>query len=252
MIRSETPPARPESMDRWLLTYADMITLLTIFFLMLYSMSVMNKGKFSALVTSVHATTKSSTPKTSSLTPLTGSPHPNSGQNYEESMRNLNQFVEQHNLRDKVRVTQETRGVVISVLSDNTMFARGSAEIQPTGLPIMERVSHVLTTTQNPIQVEGHTCDIPIRTPQFPSNWELSTARAGAVLRGFTERYGIAQNRFQAAGYADTHPLIPNTNETNRSRNRRVDIVILKTEEQREADVLRRSELRRVLIPPRA
>lgn len=251
MIRPDIHSTRPENMDRWLLTYADMITLLTIFFLMLYSMSVMNKGKFNALASSARLISQFNVPKTPFSTSVGTGTSPNSGQNYEESMRNLSQFVEQHNLRDRVRVTQETRGVVISLLSDNMLFARGSADLQAAGMPLVAKVSHILRTVQNPIQVEGHTCDLPIRSPLFPSNWELSTARAGAVLREFTERYGITQNRFQASGYASTHPLNPNKDEVSRARNRRVDIVIMKTEEQREADVLRRSELRRVLIPPR-
>lgn len=252
MIRPEIQPSKPEQMDRWLLTYADMITLLTIFFLMLYSMSVMNKGKFNALATSVQSLNALSAPKAPSVTTSGTGILTNSGQNYEESMQNLSQFVEQHNMKDRVRVAQESRGVVISILSDNMMFERGSATLQAQGIPIVAKVSEILKTVQNPIQVEGHTCDIPIHTPLFPSNWELSTARAGAVLREFTERYGIAQNRFQASGYADTHPLEPNKDERSRVRNRRVDIVIMKTEEQREADVLRRAELRRILIPPRA
>ena len=246
-----TPPAN-SGMDRWLLTYADMITLLTIFFLMLYSMSVMNKGKFNALATSIQKETQPTTPKVSLLSPAGNSPFPNSAQNYEDSMRKLREFVEQHNLRDRVRVSQESRGVVISLLSDDMLFTRGSATLHPSCAPVMERVSHILQTVENPVQVEGHTCDLPMRSPLFPSNWELSTARAGAVLREFTERYGIVPNRFRAAGYAQTRPLVSNTDETNRAKNRRVDIVILKTEEQREADVLRRAELRRVLIPPRA
>jgi chemotaxis protein MotB len=228
-----------------------MITLLTIFFLMLYSMSVVSKGKFTALAISVHAPTSPGSAKIQPLHPNGKSPLANDAQNYEEGMRNLSQYVEQHNLRDKVQVRQEARGVVISLLSDNMLFVRGSAELQEAGAPIVARVASVLRSVQNPIQVEGHTCDLPMRSALFPSNWELSTARAGAALRAFTERYGIDQERFRAAGYASTRPIVPNVSETNRARNRRVDIVILKTEEQREADVLRRSELRRVLISPR-
>ncbi|MCX6378685.1 MAG: OmpA family protein [Armatimonadetes bacterium] len=250
--RVSAPPAS-ENLDRWLLTYADLITLLTIFFLLLYSMSVVSRGKFSSLASSVRG---SLTPPKVSVTSngagvLPGSPQSeNSEQKYVQSMQNLNQYVEQHRLKDKVSVAQETRGIVISMLADNMLFERGKAEVQGGASPLMAKVSRLLQTVKNTVQVEGHTCDLKINTPQFPSNWELSTSRAGAIVREFTERYSLDAKRFRAAGYASIRPVVPNISEGNRARNRRVDIVIMKTEGQREAEVIRKTELSRVLISP--
>lgn len=248
--RSVAPPAN-EHLDRWLLTYADMITLLTIFFLLLYSMSVVSKGKFSSLASSVRA---SLSPAKASVISggsgvLPGSNQAeNAEQKYVQSMQNLNQYVEQHRLKDKVSVAQESRGVVVSLLADNMLFQRGSAEVQSGAAPLLEKVSRLLQSVPNVVQVEGHTCNLKISTPQFPSNWELSTSRAGAIVRELTERLRLDSSRFRAAGYADIRPVASNATEAGRSRNRRVDIVIMKSERQKEAETLRKAELSRILI----
>ncbi len=251
--RPATLPSNNEHLDRWLLTYADMITLLTIFFLLLYSMSVVSRGKFSSLAGSVRSSLSTAKPSITSggTGILPGSSQSQSSeQNYVANMQNLNEYMEQHKLKDRVSVAQETRGIVISMLADNMLFTRGSAEVQVASAPMLQKVAQLLRSVKNTVQVEGHTCDLPIKTPQFPSNWELSTARAGAVVREFTENHGLEPTRFRAAGYASIHPVVPNTSDSNRSRNRRVDIVIMKSESQKEAEVLRRAELNRVLITP--
>jgi chemotaxis protein MotB len=130
------------------------------------------------------------------------------------------------------------------------LFERGKAQLGANGEPILDSVAALIKSMPNRVQVEGHTDDLPIHTPQFPSNWELSTARAGAVLRYFTDQCQLSKIRFAAAGYADTHPLLPNNSEANRSRNRRVDIVLLKSDAERSADLQRQSEVRRVSVSP--
>jgi len=241
--------------DRWLLTYADMITLLTAFFLMLYSMSVMSKGKFSQLAISVRG---------SFAGPITagGKVLPNGGtsinqlgvsaheyRNYTRAMGNLRRYVEQNNLTGAVSTRSDERGVVISLIADNMLFERGQADIRAKSVPVLTHVAQILKSTSNRVTIEGHTCDLPIHTTQFPSNWELSTDRAGTLLRYFTGEQGLDSHRFMAAGYADTRPLASNDSEANRARNRRVDIVILKTDSQRERDLARRAEIRRITVP---
>jgi chemotaxis protein MotB len=239
--------------DRWLLTYADMITLLTAFFLMLYSMSVMSKGKFSQLAVSVRSSFSGA--------PGTGNrdsdPNPSINQlglptadyqNYGQAVLDLRHYVEQTTQPGSVATRSDERGVVISLVADKMLFERGSAEIRAQSAPILERVAQVLRTNSNRVMIEGHTCDLPIHTAQFPSNWELSTARAAMLLRYFTERQGLPAARFTAAGYADTRPVAPNTSDANRARNRRVDIVILKTDARREVDLALRAEIRRITV----
>lgn len=253
MKRTKSHAEGHENLERWLLTYADMITLLTAFFLMLYSMSVMSKGKFTQLATSVRngfgGVVQGGTSILNgggALSNQSGTRPDNLYKDYKQAMRNLRQHVEQHNLRGKVSAREDERGVIISLLSDKMLFTRGSSELNPQSEPVLAQVAKILKTVPNNFQIEGHTCDLPIHTAAFPSNWELSSARAGTILRYFTERQGLANNRFVAAGYAETRPLVPNSSETNRARNRRVDIVIMKTDRQKEADIARKAEIRRV------
>ena len=252
MRRISTHTDGPENLDRWLLTYADMITLLTAFFLMLYSMSVMSRGKFSALATSVRAgfsgaASSRGAAKSDSASTSGGNAASRYGQ-YQKALSDLRKYVEQQGKGSQVNVRGDERGVVISLLSDGMLFARSSATLQPQSAPLLDRVQQILKAAPNAVQVEGHTDDLPIHTAQFPSNWELSTARAGTILRAFTEgANGLPAKRFTCAGYADTRPLMANDTETRRGRNRRVDIVLLKTDQEREADLLRRQEMRRIL-----
>ncbi len=146
-----------------------------------------------------------------------------------------------------MQMRADSRGVVISLLSDGMLFARGSANLQAESNGLLDHVAQILRTAPNNVQVEGHTCDLPIHSAAFPSNWELSTARAGAILRHFTEgAEALNPQRFTCAGYADTRPIAANDTEEHRARNRRVEIVLLKTDAQRDADALRRQEIRRI------
>jgi len=107
------------------------------------------------------------------------------------------------------------------------LFDIGRAELRPRAKHILSKVGAIVRNMPNEIAVEGHTCDLPIRTQQFPSNWELSTARATTVVRFLIDHAGIAPRRVSASGYADSRPLAPNDSEARRVSNRRVDIVIL-------------------------
>jgi len=149
----------------------------------------------------------------------------------EEVAENLDQYIKEHALEEEMAVSVEDRGLVISVLTDNLLFPIGSAELNPGVTEILDKISELIRPISNQILVEGHTCNLPIRTPQFPSNWELSAARASRVVRFLIEEYGIAPRRLGAVGYADTRPMKKNDSEAHRQRNRRVDIVILTDEE---------------------
>jgi chemotaxis protein MotB len=247
------------SHERWLLTYADMITLLAAFFLMLYSMSVVSKGKFDAMIASVRSGFGGTPERDPNLANRKGIMTPsrsgnvnsagmsnNAARRYQEAMRDLRQFVEQHHLNGGVQTRSDERGDVISLMSDDMLFTRGQAVLRPDSLELLARIAAVLRPLPNDIEVEGHTCNLPIHTDRFPSNWELSTARAGAVLRFFVEVEGVPSTRFKAAGYADTRPLAPNDTETNRRRNRRVEIVLLKTQAEWVDELKRQLEVKRI------
>ena len=255
MRRIKTQADGHENLDRWLLTYADMITLLTAFILMLYSMSVVSRGKFSALATSVRSGFNNVCDHdgiSSSTAGIAGSPGHGSAavyRQYQQNMRDLQRYVEQNQLGEQVNVHSDERGTVISLVADGMLFARGSATLQPESRPLLAHVAQILKEApDNNVQVEGHTDNVPIHTSQFPSNWELSTARAAILLRTLMEGAdALPAKRFNCSGYADTRPLVANDTEAHRSQNRRVDIVLLKTSMQQEAGIIRHQEVQRIL-----
>jgi chemotaxis protein MotB len=120
----------------------------------------------------------------------------------------------------------DERGLVITVVTDQVVFGSGSAELGPNGAEILDVVGRALATVDNVVLVEGHTDNIPISTSTFPSNWELSGARAGAVLRYFQGNAGLTAGRLQSAGFADTRPIDTNDTDAGRTRNRRVEVIV--------------------------
>jgi len=226
-----------DNSERWLLTYADMITLLMAFFIMMYSMSVLNIAKFRQAAISIRSgfggiiqgqgrsvlgATGSFSPKPS---PIAGD---TMGVAWKVVRPLVNYIKKDEKMRKSVQVSVDERGVVVSVLSDDLLFDPGSAEISDRARPLLDKIAEALDKLGNCMRIEGHTCDLPPhRGGAYPTNWELSTARATNVLRYFIEQKGLEPRLFSAAGYAGLHPLVPNTCEENRSRNRRVDIVIV-------------------------
>jgi len=125
-----------------------------------------------------------------------------------------------------LKTTIDDRGLVITVVTDEVVFGSGSAQLGRQGEGILAVVGRALATLENHVLVEGHTDSVPIRTSTYPSNWELSTARAGAVLRFFESSSSLTAGRLQAAGFADTRPIDSNDTEAGRARNRRVEVIV--------------------------
>jgi chemotaxis protein MotB len=126
----------------------------------------------------------------------------------------------------RVSLEMDRRGLVISIRETGT-FKTGSADLSETTRSLIGEVGASLRTIDNLVRVEGHTDDVPIHTQRFASNWELSTARATAVVAYLVQDFGVQPDRLSAAGYAEFHPRVPNADDASRARNRRVDIVIL-------------------------
>ncbi|MGH9132733.1 MAG: OmpA/MotB family protein, partial [Ilumatobacteraceae bacterium] len=133
---------------------------------------------------------------------------------------------EAHGLAEDVGFRFEARGLVVTIITDQVLFEESHADLQPIGIQILDLVADVLRSASNNVSIEGHTDSRPISTTRFPSNWELSTARATSVLRHLTENIGFDPARLSAAGYADTRPLAPNDTPEGAARNRRVEIVV--------------------------
>lgn len=124
--------------------------------------------------------------------------------------------------------TRETKRGLLIRLESEIFFDSGKADINPAALPAIEKIGEVVRNVPNDIRVEGHTDNVPIKTDAFPSNWELSTARALAVVRYFIERSGISPARLSAAGYGESRPVADNDTSPGRARNRRVEILLVK------------------------
>jgi chemotaxis protein MotB len=127
----------------------------------------------------------------------------------------------------EVGLHRETEGLVIS-MREFGFFDSGSGTLKASALPTLDRIASLLAVRTYELRIEGHTDNVPIHTPQFSSNWQLSTARATDLVRLLIERYRFAPDRFAAAGYAEYHPIASNATEQGRALNRRVDLVVLR------------------------
>lgn len=224
--------------ERWLITYADMITLLLIFFIVMYTLSRIDVQKFQYLSTSLskalgaggmvlNSPGPSVVPGIAGTVPDTAL-HSGENQQLENVRREIERHIRDANLHAKISVTTEERGVVLSFQGE-VLFKLGSAELTPRAREILFKVGPILETMPNYLRVEGHTDDLPIVSAPFPSNWELSAARASSVLQELIRNFKIHPERLSAVAYGEYRPVVPNDSVENRQRNRRVDIVILRS-----------------------
>jgi chemotaxis protein MotB len=214
-------------MMRWLLTYADMITLMLALFIILFAMSTISRVKVQQFAKSVSAGFDNV---------WTVNQPPNGGANGEQSFeasssipaiqRELEKYVKENHLEQQVQVRSQNRGLTVTLLSDRTFYDSGSAEIRPEALKIIDGLAPILKRSGNSIAVEGFTDDVPIDTAQYKSNWELSAARATNVLERL-QADGVAGPRMSEAGYGEYHPRNANQSDADKQQNRRVDIVLL-------------------------
>ena len=240
--------------ERWLLTYADMITLLMALFMVLFSISSVNVSKFETLqralqeafsgkilpggesVQQTGSDTESETPSPEppvpAITPLVDRAKQSSEdgaeeqEDFEELKRKLDRYAERHGLQRDLQTTIERRGLVIRLLTDRVLFDSGEAVLKPRARPILAHIARLLVIDRrHPVAVEGHTDTVPIRTAVYPSNWELSGARASSVVRFLIDKK-VRPRRMEATGYADLHPISTNRTAGGRLRNRRVEIVL--------------------------
>ena len=214
-------------MMRWLLTYADMITLMLALFIILFAMSTISRVKVQQFAKSVSAGFDNQ---------WTVNQPPNGGANGEQSFeasssipaikKELEKYVKENHLEQQVQVHSEARGLAVTLLSDKAFYNSGSAEIRPEAQKFLDGISPILKRNGNEIAVEGYTDNVPISTSQYPTNWELSTARAANVTE-YLQHDGIAPTRLSATGYSEYRPRNRNASDTDKQQNRRVDIVLL-------------------------
>ena len=241
-----------ENVERWLLTYADMITLLMVLFIVLFSIGQTDLKKFEDLRSGLASTFGVAEPALEGQGILDGGAAPTGeGLNEEaeaallalqqreselreeqgalrEAREDIQNALAGQGLGDTVAYRLTPRGLVLQIVTDRILFDLGRADLKPEGIQVLDGIADAVGTLPNEISVEGHTDDRPLNGGlPYPTNWELSTGRANAVLRYFVEQKGFPANKISAAGYADQRPLFPNDSDENQARNRRVEIVVL-------------------------
>ena len=207
--------------ERWLVSYADLATLLLAFFVVLYAVSRLDAERLSQLSSALQAAAaRNPAPPVSAAAP--------ESEELRDLSRSVEQMINDEQLRGRVSIRADHRGLVIS-LAEAGFYDAGSDRIHDAADAIIAGLARHLRPLSNQIRVEGHSDSTPIRSPRFPSNWHLSTARATGIVSMLIERYGLDPSRLAAAGYGEHHPLADNTTTEGRERNRRVDIVVLNT-----------------------
>ncbi|MCC7156413.1 MAG: flagellar motor protein MotB [Bryobacterales bacterium] len=241
MTRRKKPP-QPENHERWLVSYADFITLLFAFFVVMFASSQSDRRKAQQVSVSVRKALEEgpvngmisrflktgpkphvaepAPPLRTDLAKPTGPPE------LMDSLVQLSNSLKNEIEAGEVEVRLDPRGLIIS-LKQRKFFPSGTDAIEPSTLPMLETIARELRSLPNAIRMEGHTDSVPIRTARFRSNWDLSSARAIAVLNLFRAEFQLPMTRMAVGGYAETSPVAPNDTEEGRARNRRVDIVVL-------------------------
>lgn len=245
---------------KWLVTYSDMVTLILVFFILLFSMSQIDVSKFHSLTESFQSRAildflPSSVPSESldpDLDEGQGDGDGDDGDGDEDDidmdavldgleewekkadalaqlMSGVEDYLEEYELGDVITANRTEEGVIL-VLQDSILFDSAEADILESGMPFLDEVGNLLSGISNKVRVEGHTDNRPISTYRYPSNWELSGARAGSVVRYFIEELELNEDRFLIAGYGETRPVADNDSSDNWAKNRRVEIVILDSE----------------------
>jgi len=216
-MRKRTKQTAP-STDRWMVSYADFITLLFAFFVVLFAAANSDAKKAVQIAHAVesafkHRAVAAEAPDASVKLQL------------EEAFK---EEIE----KNVIHIVQDSRGVTVS-LAEAGFFDSGSATVSESGLLVLQRIAEKLQATSANLRVEGHTDNSPIHTSLFPSNWELSAARATNVLEYLISNAGIPPQRLSAAGYGEYRPTATNDTPEGRAMNRRVDLVIIGTEAQK-------------------
>ena len=247
--------------ERWLITYADMITLLMVLFIVLYSISQVDLAKFRRLKEGVaggfggpaaagalsggagplegaggvfdvglngtHAVTTAQAAQAA----LANAQARAAGARQQRAVlqgaqKEIQRSLDKEGLGAAVKFRLESRGLVVTIVSDRVLFEPGQADLRHEGREVVDKLAAAISRLPNKLAVEGHTDNVPI-SGRYVSNWELSTARATTVLRELIERHGISPSRLSAAGYADERPVAVNDTVEGRAANRRVELVVL-------------------------
>lgn len=222
--------------NEWLATYGDLVTLLMCFFVLLYSMAVIDQGKAKQAISSLNKmgilSQVGDMNSTAGNTILENTEIISEQQQQMDSIHDeVKKIIDQKNLENDVEVKNETKGVLIR-FKDDVIYDVGSAELKPAAKVILTQISDVLKKYNKNIRIEGHTDSLPIQSGKYESNWELSSARAISVVKFLSSELPldkrIKQQSFEVSGYGEFRPIAPNDTDQNRQKNRRIEMLIIK------------------------
>ncbi len=225
--------------DGWINTYADMVTLLLTFFVLLYSMSSLEKEKAAQVASAMQSAFGGSSGSDSILeynldtgnAPIVGKEEVTSEDTLSDEnlalLKDIKTYIKENNLEDDVTIYGDQRGINIQ-LKDSVLFDTGQWSLKNESKAVLDEVTGVLSKVDNDIIIEGHSDNVPINNSSMPNNFHLSSARALSVLDYFLDtNKELNPQKLSAQGYGEYRPIAPNDTEKNRAKNRRVNIIIL-------------------------
>jgi chemotaxis protein MotB len=223
---------------KWEIVYSGFVLIMLCFFIMISSFSTMEEAKVMRFVRSF-SNAVSFFPggvkfESGSVVLPESTGMVRSRSELAKIYENLESLSDRFNLKDEIELLYSREGLVMR-LSEHTLFESGMASISPQAFPLLEKIGVIVGQTTYLIRIEGHTDDVPIHTAVFPSNWELSTARAVNVLRYFIEHHRIDSQRLSAEGFGEFQTLVANDTGANRAKNRRVEVIFIRPDLQNPA-----------------
>lgn len=255
--RKKPEEPQEEGAPAWMNTYGDMVTLVLTFFVLLFSFSTVDAQKWKEIVQSFSgnrnfAAIEMVNPQVASYSALEqdiGSSGPKKTPNapfeemsvteqFNELYEKIKGHIETNGLEDTLQVAK-SEGLIVIRITDQALFDSGSDEIRQDSLTMLQSIMQMFETYQESIAqilIEGHTDNVPIKSARFRSNWELSTARAVTMVEYCIENSTISPLKYAASGYGEYHPVASNDTEEGKSKNRRVDFVIIRASEEEEED----------------
>jgi chemotaxis protein MotB len=239
--------------EGWLTTYGDLVTLLLVFFVVLYAMANTDLQNFQKIALSLRIAFNGASQYPSSdviqseqnesnaqpnqgAAPLFFDNLPPKRRDFVRISSELTTFAQELGVQGEISVNMTMEGIIVS-LSEQLTFEPGQSGLQPEVESVLDKVAELLDPIDNKVRIEGHTDSIPTNSPMYPSNWELSVLRSVSVIHYLSNEAGLPPERLQAAGSAEFKPVAPNDTRANRALNRRVDIVILYPGESRQFSV---------------
>jgi chemotaxis protein MotB len=229
--------------DRWLISYADFITLLMVLFVVLYSMGQTDIERYKALAESLREAfggpativdpginAGNGGQAATDASPVEVEGFPQRPSDTLDVASDLTRLLSDSSLSSGISVQNNIEGLLLS-LSETLLFAPGQADLLPDAYPILDKIALMLSKIDNEVRVTAYTDDQPPTDPRYPTNWELSTARSAAIVRYLVSR-GLAADRMSASGRGEFHPLFPNDTPEHRAYNRRAEIAVVYVVEQ--------------------